>query len=1074
MKLEPADFFVLRTPLLPFDDFLNWSEGLEAAKAHGGSAKLEQAIGADRLRLRARLVQSYARPEVREALFVASPHLDESFQIWEREPESERGQGIELALVRYFVRMAGRPTPFGLCAGCSTGRLGAHTRFVLPELSSYQRHTRLDMDYLYALCETLARDPALRRTLVYRPNSSLYRAADRLRYVEARLEEKKRSYHLVAVEETEALRQSLARAETGAGFAELAKALVDEEVSSTDAEGYIDELIESQILIPDLLPGVTGPEAIEPLISQLQKHANAAQAAEVLQQVHTELAALDNAGLGNPPERYRAIGRALEKLPSKVELPHLFQVDMVKPASSTILGKAVVDEIVHGINVLHRLVPSSRPADTDELKRFREAFVTRYESREVPLTEALDAEMGIGFPIASDSAESSPLLRGLEFPTASEATVPWERREKFLLQKLSDSLQSGADEIVLQPHDLEKISAKDPLPLPDAFSVTATVAAASDNALARGDFHLYLQGASGPSGARFLGRFCHADETLHPQVETHLRAEEALRPEAIFAEITHLPEGRLGNILARPILREYEIPYLAPSSVPSERQIPVTDLLIAVRGDRIVLRSARLNREVIPRLTSAHNFQWGALGLYQFLGMLQAQSVTGDLGWSWGPLENAPFLPRVTLGRLVLARARWRIGKDELKQLTQARGAARFRAATTLRQGRRLPRTVLLAEGDNALPLDLENVLSVETFVNLSQRREEVRLMEIFPPPDQLCARGPEGRFVHEVIVPFVRKADEQTKEKKQQAGSPAFAPLITIPRTFPPGSEWLYAKLYTGTANADYLLRKVISPLVSKLLSSGGADRWFFIRYSDPEFYLRLRFHGIPKRLHSDLLPAIEAAVAPLLGDGRIWRMQFDTYEREIERYGGPEGMLLAEQIFHADSEAVLKIIERLDAGDPGLDERWRLTLRGIDMLLQDLGFDPTTKLAVLRKVRTKFAKEFNADANLRGQIGDRFRKERKDLETLLDPRNDVESQLEPGLEILQRRSAALRPIMAELKACDVAAKLSIPLEDLAPSYIHMHANRLLRSAHRAHELVLYDFLARLYDAQLARRHTS
>ena len=32
------------------------------------------------------------------------------------------------------------------------------------------------------------------------------------------------------------------------------------------------------------------------------------------------------------------------------------------------------------------------------------------------------------------------------------------------------------------------------------------------------------------------------------------------------------------------------------------------------------------------------------------------------------------------------------------------------------------------------------------------------------------------------------------------------------------------------------------------------------------------------------------------------------------------------------------------------------------------------------------------------------------------------------------------------------------------------MHANRLLRSEQRAQELVLYDFLARLYDSEVAR----
>jgi hypothetical protein len=58
----------------------------------------------------------------------------------------------------------------------------------------------------------------------------------------------------------------------------------------------------------------------------------------------------------------------------------------------------------------------------------------------------------------------------------------------------------------------------------------------------------------------------------------------------------------------------------------------------------------------------------------------------------------------------------------------------------------------------------------------------------------------------------------------------------------------------------------------------------------------------------------------------------------------------------------------------------------------------------------------------------------------------------------------------MAELKSCARAGRLSLALTELAPSYLHMHANRLLRSAHRPQELVLYDFLARLYESQAAQ----
>ena len=60
---------------------------------------------------------------------------------------------------------------------------------------------------------------------------------------------------------------------------------------------------------------------------------------------------------------------------------------------------------------------------------------------------------------------------------------------------------------------------------------------------------------------------------------------------------------------------------------------------------------------------------------------------------------------------------------------------------------------------------------------------------------------------------------------------------------------------------------------------------------------------------------------------------------------------------------------------------------------------------------------------------------------------------------------------MVAELKACEQAGELTLPLAELAPSALHMHANRLLRSAQRAQELVLYELLGRAYSSQAARR---
>jgi thiopeptide-type bacteriocin biosynthesis protein len=1066
-QFTPSGFFVLRTPLLPFEEMAAWSEGLEAAGALSDPRGLEAALERDRARLRARLRALVARPEVREAVFLASPSLDEALEIWQKEPDSKQGRKLEPAVVSYISRAAARATPFGLFAGWTTGTIDTQTRLRLQARERYQRHSRLDMDYLWALAEAVERDPQLRKIFMYEPNSSLYEAAGRVRLAEARLGDDGRSYHLVAVDKTPYLTAALERAQGGAALEAVAEVLVDGEISQAEAEEYVAELADNQLLLTDARPPVTGDEPVHALVASLSRHPETAQMGERVDEARAALEAIDAAGLGASPDRYRAVASVLGELPAQPDLSRLVQVDLAKPAQQATLGRRVVAEITRGVRILHQLAPPQGP---DGLSRFREEFLQRYETREIPLAEALDEEAGIGFERSnSPLAEASPLLAGLPFRGSDLQARRWTARDVLLLGKLAQALAEGASEIALEASDLEALASQQRRPLPDAFYVRATVAAESDRAIAQGAFRVLLHFLGGPPGAALLGRFCHPDQTLHEFVRAHLQAEEARRPERLFAEIVHLPDGRIGNTMCRPVLRDYEIPYLGRSGAPADRQIPVTDLLVSVRDGRIVLRSRRLEGEVVPRLTTAHNEEWRNLGVYRFLCALQRQDAVPWLAWDWGPLHEAPFLPRVVSGKLVLRRARWNVTEAELQALGQARGAGQFAAVQAWRAERRLPRYVALlalADPDRELVIDLDNVLSVAALAHQLRGRRQAALAEMFPGPDALCVTGPEGGFVHELVVPFV-----QTAPPRPEPGTAApQATRSLVRRRFPPGSEWLYAKLYTGTGTADQVLNHVVGPLARSCVASGAADAWFFIRYGDPDWHLRLRLHGEPRRLHAEVLPSLEAAAAPLLEAGQLWRMQLDTYEREVERYGGDRGAELAEQVFAADSEAVLSIIEPL-CGDAGLDLRWRLAMRGMDLLFDDLGLALEQKRSIARRAREGYGREFGIDGSFRGRVGQRYRAERARLEALLDPRQAPSAPLAAGLEALRRRSLQLAPVTAELRQLAQSGRLSATLADVAMSYAHMHVNRLLRSAQRAQELVLYELLDRAYSAQAGRQ---
>jgi thiopeptide-type bacteriocin biosynthesis protein len=1023
--LRAGDGIVLRTPLLPITDLLAWAAASDP---------------------RQHLASLFERPEILEAVFVASPNLAEALVTWRTAPSSDAGRRAERSLVKYAARMMGRATPFGLFSGISVGKLGAKTELGLAPLAEYRRSTRLDNDYLFVLADHLAASAELRDRLHIRPNSSIYRTAGLLRYAAARVADKERSYQLVGVELTPYLEATLARAEVGATVAELAGPLAADDITLDEALEYVRELVDAQLLVPELGIHVTGPEPIDGLIAQLRA-AGGDRPAALLADVRERINAID-AIVGNSPDRYRAIANVLEPLGTPVDLSRLFQIDMVKPAAAT-LATRVTTDVATAVTQLGR-IRRSRGSLGEWVRTFRE----RYEDRVVPLAEVLDEESGIGFEtMRGPGSEGAPLLAGLPFGGAPpDNRTEWGPFERHMLRRLAGAVASGADDIALVDADLAAMELPGQLALPDAFSTTIRIAGPAEQPT------ILLEGTVGPSGARILGRFCHASPDVEAIVRAHHTIEESLRPDAIYAEVVHLNQGRIGNILCRPVLRGHEIVYLGVSGAPREQQITLDDLLVTVRGERIVLVSRRLGREVIPRLTTAHNFRLRSLVVYRFLCALAGQD-SDQVAWWWGALGDAPYLPRVTLGRVIVSRATWNLDVPDLEPITTAVRAANkgdraqiAKAVAALRQKHRLPRMLALAAGDNELPIDLDNPLLVDAFADELAGAGRVQLVELFPSPDAAIVHGPEGRYANEIVLTFTR----------QRPPEPAFvAPAPpTIRREFGPSSEWLFAKIYCGEAMADRVLREGVAPVVR-----GHAGRWFFVRFQDPEPHLRVRFYGDPELLRGRVLPELERALAPLAEVGAVRKLVLDTYTRELERYGGDRGIELVEDVFWHDSEAVLAIVEQLD-GEGGPAARWKLALRGIETMLAALGIDPETRARIFSDAKDNLGREISAATPLWTRIGQRFASERAELDLLFVPdrERDAEHDLAPGFELLAKRNAALVELGHDLR-------LVPGMRDFAWSLVHMHANRLLHASQRSQELVLYDFLRRLHASRKARK---
>jgi class I lanthipeptide synthase len=98
------------------------------------------------------------------------------------------------------------------------------------------------------------------------------------------------------------------------------------------------------------------------------------------------------------------------------------------------------------------------------------------------------------------------------------------------------------------------------------------------------------------------------------------------------------------------------------------------------------------------------------------------------------------------------------------------------------------------------------------------------------------------------------------------------------------------------------------------------------------------------------ELLPALSAWAETLLVGGFCHRLSLDTYERELERYGGEAGIDIAEEIFCADSEATTELLALLTRGMLASD-RTGLAVLSLDDLLGSLGLAEGERLEWCRK---------------------------------------------------------------------------------------------------------------------------
>ncbi|WP_326984189.1 lantibiotic dehydratase family protein [Chryseobacterium sp. MYb264] len=715
MSRFPYQFFeeyVVRTPLFSYKNFQNQFNGY--------------VVSDDELKKICR------EPIFLEAIYLSSPSLYVEINKWlgsEKDFSTKEFQKLKHTILKYYSRISTRSTPFGLFSAVRLGKFSLAMSNILNNENNQRsidhllRDTKLDMSFLVSLAQHFTQQIEIRSKLLFFPNNSIHQVGNRIHYIEYKYTRGKRDYIISLAPLSEELQQILNFSKKGKTLQEIGDILINDNITKEEAIEFVEELIENQVLVSELEPNVSGDDFLDSIITILEKRKIKAEA-EILISIKNKLNELDQ-NIHNSIFKYIEIEELIKSFSIEYESQYLFQTDLYNKTLFS-LSSEWKRKLKKGISFLNKLNLNQRES---EFSKFKKVFSERFETQELPLLYVLDNEVGIGYKQNIHSKGIHPYLEDLVIPYSQKKpnkNIELTPISVKLNEKLQEALLDNQQTIELTDEDFKDFE-ENWNDLPDTISVMTEIISENNQE------KLFLNTFTTGSAANLLGRFCSEKSEIRHLTKAIAQKEQELHPDEILAEIIHLPEARIGNIIRRPTLRQYEIPYLAQSLLPEENQIPLEDLYISLKNDEIILRSKKLNKVIKPYHTNAHNYYTNTLPVYHFLADLYSQNMRSGLSFNWGGLEHVySFLPRIEYNNIILSKANWKITEKEFSSLdlTNSHKADFLLKLKNWRNKRKIPAWVQWAKFDHTLTINLENYDMAMLFIQTVRKEKTINMEE--------------------------------------------------------------------------------------------------------------------------------------------------------------------------------------------------------------------------------------------------------------------------------------------------------------------------------------------------------
>lgn len=920
------------------------------------------------------------------------------------------------SMFKYISRSTARATPFGAFSVVSFGKTGKETFVTHTAHHESFLSCRVDASLFWKMIQKLEASRATCAQLSVVINPNLYTSNIRVKnpYV-SYLGQSRDHTSQISIRKSKQFEAVMRFAQKPIKVKDLSTLLYVHnggKVNKEKIDDYIENLIEHEFLISELrfFDACAG---VSKILDVCRRSGISGAICEDIDIVGQLIAKLD---VETNLEKWLRTYEHLSKLCyEKFGATDAINVAAFAPQCSTTLGKTVLDSVYS----LERFLTETALPDneTPQLFSWKQIFKERFGPyAEVKFLDLFDDNCGIGDPYS---------LKNSVFSNSRPPSAKKKAMQNILESKILLALAKHEEQVVFTEKDFEPLHEfNNRLQFPSSLDIGINILAESTDSIMKGDFSIQVMDNIGTrTGGAHLSRF---QEGMPQEVICEYQALQESKQRLVqdrYIEVfaREIPQNsRIANISNPNTSLTFSI-NLGMAGI--NNSLSLNDLYIGYNQttDRLYIKSKKLQKIVKVTVDGVLN----SFSTNHVLRLLREISDCYEINplSSIALLRESPFefIPDVWYKNVLLQEARWTIHTTVYTK----KEFAEFKD-TFINEKNRLGfnRYIFICDFDRKILIDAENDFCMRFLLRQIKKSKKIVIQKCNLPSEK-WSLNPAGQAVHtELIVPMLLKqSDSMVFSVKKTHCERNDTTKYCVPMG---DDNYIYLKLYLDMEYADKFLSDSLAPFVQNLYKSGRLDKFFFIRYADPNFHIRLRLRAKDRVSYTEFLIDIQKWANMVFRNKEVKNYAFTIYEREVERYGGEQCIGLIESLFSADSALAIKL----------LDYKKQLDIQTVDSLCAWIFAQTVLDLTPAGKLEDViFIPPISKDAH------HRYRLIKNRISSLINSNLTSSNANDEAIiqSVKERQVICLR-----LKKQFELLPLTNQISDIVRSIVHMTANRL------------------------------